>query len=192
MTVGDSKYKMLFAIMKMMNRKSKNQNRDYKISSRTYENIKKQLRHTEESKRTMSEKATGRKQSLATIEKRVSHLRGKVSPVKGKSTQNDESKKIIGDKSRLRWESMTPEQRIEATKHMSLPETWTPERKNNISKALTGVPLSEERKKNIGLGSAAYISTLTEQQRTDKYGSVNKGKSWKLIDGKRVWFEKEN
>ena len=77
-------------------------------------------------------------------------------------------------------------------KSWSSPESWTDERKQSISNALSGVPKSESHRKNIGIASSKHIGSLSDNERISVYGSFNKGKTWKLIDGKRVWFTKEN
>jgi hypothetical protein len=108
-------------------------------------------------------------------------------------SHTQEAKAKIGIGARKRWDAMTTEEKFNVIKNtISSPDSWTLERKQRISNAKIGVPLSEEHKKNVAIGHAEYISTLTEQERTDKYGSANKGKTWKLVDGKRVWFNKEN
>lgn len=67
------------------------------------------------------------------------------------------------------------------------PESWTEDRKKNISKATTGKSKTKTEK--------FYRSKeKTRKQRTERMlecAKKNKGKTWKLIDGKRVWMEKK-
>lgn len=88
---------------------------------------------------------------------------------------------------------MTPEELSARMKNSCChPDSYTIERSNNISKALTGRELSSEHKKHVSIGTATYRKTLTQEEKNSKYGGAHTGKTWKLIDGKRVWITKEN
>ena len=68
----------------------------------------------------------------------------------------------------------------------SSPASWTEERRKKISQALTGIKRSQETKDKISMHQAN--KTLEEKM---KCGDKNRGKTWKLVNGKRVWVEKE-
>lgn len=72
------------------------------------------------------------------------------------------------------------------------PDSYTEERSNNISRSLIGRTIGENQKKNIAIGSSRHRKSLGQEQRNVKYGKQNSGKTWKLVDGKRVWFDREN
>lgn len=54
---------------------------------------------------------------------------------------------------------------------------------------LYGKPLSEEHRKKISEGKKG--KHISEEHRQHLLG-INKGKTWKVINGKRVWIEKED
>ena len=88
---------------------------------------------------------------------------------------------------------MTPEELSVRMKNSCChPDSYTLERAKNISNALTGRELSNQHKKNVSVGTTAYRKTLTQEEKDSKYGGANSGKTWKLINGKRVWANKEN
>lgn len=186
MTEGVARSKMIFAFV-AMSRSSNTQER-YNINSRLFESVKKQRIHTIESRKKMSVAATGRKQTMETVEKRVSKFRGRVSPIKGKSIHSEESKQVISEKQKKLLALLTPEENAARIKNScSSPNSWTDDRRSKISKAITGIKRSEETRKKI---SAASKNRSIEQKL--KCGIDKKGKTWKLIDGKRVWLDKEN
>lgn len=186
MTSGNARYKMIFAVV-AMSRTSNNQER-YKVNSKLFESLKKQKKHTLESRKKMSISATGKKQTLETIEKRVAHLRGKESPIKGKSIHSDQSKQKISDKQKQLLSTLSAEEKAARTKKSwSGPKSWTDSRKEKISKALTGIIRSTETREKI---SIANKNRSTEQKLS--CGDKNRGKTWRLVEGKRVWFSREN
>ena len=67
----------------------------------------------------------------------------------------------------------------------SSPESWTEERKRKISLATTGSPKTKTPKL---LEAEAARKNRTIEQKL-KCGAKHKGRTWKLIDGKRVWLE---
>jgi hypothetical protein len=71
-------------------------------------------------------------------------------------------------------------------------KSWTKERKEKISNALTGLTRTEENKLNSQKSAIAHRNSLTADQKQTLYGSKNAGKTWKLVNGKRVWMPKEN
>lgn len=70
------------------------------------------------------------------------------------------------------------------------PESYTKERSENISTALRGKKKSTEHCINMSKSKRVLIDGLTDNELKSKYGKQNKGKTWRLIDGKRQWFIK--
>jgi len=70
------------------------------------------------------------------------------------------------------------------------PESYTKERSQKISQSLTGRKLTDEYRKKISENKRKLAQSLSENERADRYGKQNKGRTWKLVDGKRKWFDK--
>jgi len=105
----------------------------------------------------------------------------------------EESKRKLSQTNKNRLEKLSTEEKIARMKNSCCaPDSYTTKRSKNISKALTGRKLSVEHKKNVGAGGSAYRKTLTQEEKNSKYGGAHSGKTWKLINGKRVWVNKEN
>jgi hypothetical protein len=95
-----------------------------------------------------------------------------------------ESKQKLSQTNKIRLAKLSSEEKIQRMKKScSSPESWTVERRNKISQALTGKKRSAETKKKI--------SETNAKRTTDpkKFGDTNRGKTWKVVDGKRVWVE---
>jgi hypothetical protein len=71
------------------------------------------------------------------------------------------------------------------------PESYTKERSQKISDALTGKPKTDEHKRKLSKQHTDRIKSLSESDRKDQYGKQNKGRTWRMIDGKRQWFDRE-
>lgn len=136
--------KMIYAFTNM-SRSSGTQQRY--INARLFESFKKKRTHSEETKKLLSDSHKGLKQTSETIEKRVSKMRGKTSPIKGKKTQNEQSKIKIGEAQKQLLSKLTPEEKAKRMKNScSSPESWTQERKNKIGAAVRAAAL---RRKGI-------------------------------------------
>jgi hypothetical protein len=99
-----------------------------------------------------------------------------------------ETKEKLSIKAKERLSALTPEELSIRTKNsFSSPSSWTEERKKKISKSHIGKKLSVETRKKM---SESKLNMTDEQK--FKCGDSNRGKTWKLIDGKRMWFAKEN
>lgn len=61
--------------------------------------------------------------------------------------------------------------------------------KSNIGKKMP--PVSEETKEKMRASRKVYIQNRTQEQ-IEKNKNRFKGKTWKIIDGKRVWIDKES
>ena len=72
------------------------------------------------------------------------------------------------------------------------PDSYTAERYKKISDALTGLVRSEDNKLACRKSAMAHRKSIPITERQQIYGRKNAGKTWKLIDGKRVWLVKEN
>jgi len=103
-------------------------------------------------------------------------------------SHTEESKQKIRDHQIKKLSAMTKEERSSWVKRsMNSPETWTEERKQRISQSTKG-------KKKTRTKQFYKAKEKTRAQRTErmiKIAKQNKGKTWKVINGKRVWMEKE-
>jgi hypothetical protein len=107
--------------------------------------------------------------------------------------QPESAKQLIKEAQQELIAKLTPEELTARMKNSCChPDSYTPERAKNISNALTGRELSIEHKKNVSIGTTAFRKTLTQEEKNSKYGGAHSGKTWKLINGKRVWINKEN
>jgi hypothetical protein len=156
MTTGKAKKSMAYALWMMTNASSKGQKR-YKCSSKLYEIARRHF-------------CDAQKGHLNYLLEQTPDARNKI------------SKSMKTNLAKLTKEEMSSR----LLKSFHSPESWTAERKEKISKALTGKIRSAETKSKISL---AQQNRTPEQKLT--CGDSNRGKTWKLVDGKRVWFPKE-
>jgi len=106
-------------------------------------------------------------------------------------SQSESAKKLIKKAQQELISKLTPDELISRMKNSCCrPDSYTPERSKKISEALTGRTLSDEHKKNVSIGGSKYKKSLTQEEKIIKYGRANNGKTWKIINGKRVWMEK--
>jgi len=144
MVNDDFQRKMIYAFTNMA-RTSGNQKRY--INSRLFNYVRKKRTHSEETKKRLSKSHIGLVQTKETVEKRVSKMRGKISPIKGKNTQTDQSKIKIGKAQKKLLSNMTTEEKAMRMKNScSSPNSWTQERKNKIGAAVRAAAL---RRKGI-------------------------------------------
>lgn len=105
----------------------------------------------------------------------------------------ESAKKLISTAQKELISTLTSDEIIQRMKNSCChPDSYTEERSKNISKSLTGRIIGEDQRKNISTGSSKHRKSLDSEQRNIKYGKQNSGKTWKLIDGKRVWLAREN
>jgi hypothetical protein len=103
-------------------------------------------------------------------------------------SQTEESKTKISESMSKILNLLTEDEKSARIKNScSSPESWTDERRAKISKALTGKPKSQDHAAKI----ADIVRNRSVEQKL-KCGDKNRGKTWKLVDGKRVWIPKEN
>jgi hypothetical protein len=99
-----------------------------------------------------------------------------------------ESKEKLSQTNKESLAKLTPEQKSQRMKNScSAPSSWTESRRKKISQALTGITRSKETREKI----SKFQATKTNEDKM-KCGDKHRGKTWKLIDGKRVWLPKEN
>jgi len=98
-----------------------------------------------------------------------------------------ESKEKLSQSKKQELAKLSPEENaVRIKKSCSSPNSWTQSRRNKISQALTGITRSKETREKI----SKFQTTKTIEDKM-KCGDKNRGKTWKLIDGKRVWVERE-
>ena len=183
-TEGTDNSKMWFAF-KAMSRA--NDKQDRYINSRLYQLIKGNLTHTEETKKKLSKSHTGLKQTPETIEKRVSQIRGKSSPLKGRKIHTVESKFKISHAVSKRIDNLSEEEkkkRLLDTIHN--PKNYTKERSQKISNSRTGYKDTDEACKNKSIAALKRDNSHLLVN-----AAKNKGRIWKKIGDKRVWLDKE-
>lgn len=165
MFVGEKKIKMSFALKCMTNFQNSYHSR-YNPSSRIYEISRKYAVEA------ISFKNTGHPGYL--------------------KKQSLESRKKISISMKETLSQLTPEQLTQRMKNSCCSlDTYTKERAKKISDALTGYVRSDASKESYRKGAIAHRNSLSLAEKKKIYGEKNAGKTWKLIDGKRVWLEKE-
>lgn len=109
-----------------------------------------------------------------------------------KSKWSAERKKKLSDTKKQALARLTPSERCEYVKRsMNNSSAWTTARREKISKALTGKTQSAESKIKMSKSKKDLISKLSDDERALKFG-YNKGKTWRMVDGKRQWFVRED
>lgn len=97
---------------------------------------------------------------------------------------SDESREKLSQTKKQELAKLSKEEkRRRIINSCSSPNSWTPARRQKISLALSGIKRSDETKAKIKQANAKRDFDLK------KCGDANRGKTWKLIDGKRVWME---
>ena len=115
-------------------------------------------------------------------------MTGRISPIKGKQTQTNESKKKIGLATKLRMNNMDPDKKAKMYRKAADPKNWTDTRIENMKIGMTG----KKKTRTLALLSAFDARRERSTQNLLKAAEYNRGRTWKLIDGKRVWMDKEN
>jgi hypothetical protein len=157
---GEDRMKMSFALRCMSNFQNKYHQR-YLPASKIYEIAK---RYAIE----------------ATIKKNTGH------PGYLKKQTLEARKKISNTMKEVLSQLTVEEKADRMKKSCSSPESWTQERKNKISEALTGKIIPDSVRKKMSKAK----QNQTQEQKL-KCGDSNRGRTWKLVDGKRIWFNKE-
>ena len=102
---------------------------------------------------------------------------------------SNESRDKLSLTKRIELAKLSKEEQAARIKNScSSPKSWTAKRIDNMKKGMLG----KKKTKTLALlASEEARRNRTDEQKL-KCGDVNRGKTWKLIDGKRVWFPKEN
>lgn len=83
---------------------------------------------------------------------------------------------------------LTAEQKTERMKNSCCaPESYTPERIENMRRGMTG----KKKTKTEKLLAAEAARRERNIERMKKVAETHRGRTWKVIDGKRVWLDKE-
>ena len=100
-----------------------------------------------------------------------------------------ESKEKLSQTKKQELAKLTPEQNSQRMKKSCCaPESYTPQRIENMRKGMTG----KKKTKTPLLLEAEKQRKIRIQLNPLKCGDANRGKTWKLLDGKRVWIAKES
>lgn len=106
--------------------------------------------------------------------------------------KSDEQRKQISKTMKAKLAKLTKEERrARVLNSCCSPDSYTTERSQNISDALTGKKKTGIHRKNMSLAKKELMTLLTDNEKSTKYGIQNKGRTWKLVNGKRKWFDKE-
>lgn len=101
---------------------------------------------------------------------------------------SDESKKKLSKSKKQELANMSKEERSAYVKRsMCKPESYTKERIENMRKGQTG----KKKTKTAKLLKAEAERKNRSKESKMKCGNATRGKTWKIIDGKRVWMEKD-
>ncbi len=101
---------------------------------------------------------------------------------------SNESKEKLSQTVKEKLSKLSKEQQLERMKKSCCaPGSYTPERIENMRKGMTG----KKKTKTPALLAAIEDRRERSVQNMLKAAANHKGKTWKLINGKRVWIEKE-
>lgn len=104
------------------------------------------------------------------------------------TSHTEETKKKISETSSKNISKLSNEQlKQRCLNSFHRPDTYTEERRRNISKATAG---KKKTKTPALLQAESDRKNRTPEQKL-KCGAHNLGKTWKIIDGKRTWVPKE-
>jgi hypothetical protein len=100
---------------------------------------------------------------------------------------SNESKEKLSQSKKQELSKLSKEEnRQRIINSCSSPGSWTETRRKKISQALTGITRSAETREKI----SKFQATKTTKDKM-KCGDKHRGKTWKLVNGKRVWVERE-
>lgn len=110
-------------------------------------------------------------------------LKGENNPMFGKKLSDEHKQKISLAEKGKKKKPMSEEQKQKlslANKGKKL----TDEQKQKISSSLKGRIVSEETRQKLSLANKGKMS----EEQKKRFSQVNKGKHWKLVDGKRIYY----
>ena len=100
-----------------------------------------------------------------------------------------ESKEKLSQTTKAALAKLTPEQKSQRMKNSCCaPDSYTPQRIENMRKGMTG----KKKTKTPKLLAAIEAKRERSIQNMLRAADNHRGKTWKLIEGKRVWLTKEN
>lgn len=100
-----------------------------------------------------------------------------------------ESREKLSQTNKESLAKLTPEQKSQRMKNSCCaPESYTPQRIENMRKGMIGKKKTKTPKLLAAIESRRERSIQNMLRAADNH----RGKTWKLIDGKRVWLPKEN
>jgi hypothetical protein len=102
---------------------------------------------------------------------------------------SEESKEKLSQTKKQELAKLTTEQKSQRMKNSCCAsESYTPQRIENMRKGMTGKKKTKTPKLLAAIESKRERSIQNMLRAADNH----RGKTWKLIDGKRVWLTKEN
>jgi len=102
---------------------------------------------------------------------------------------SNESREKLSRTNKESLAKLTPEQKSQRMKNSCCaPESYTPQRIENMRKGMIGKKKTKTPKLLAAIESRRERSIQNMLRAADNH----RGKTWKLIDGKRVWLPKEN
>lgn len=146
-----------------------------------------QRQQISQAKRGKSPRGNGWNHSDQTIEKiRLGNLGKNTGPI------SEEHRQRISDGMRASLANLTNnEMKQRMQNSCCAPESYTKERSLKISEALAGKPKSDSHRTNLAKSTQERIAKMSDTEKKAAFGKKNKGRTWKLVDGKRKWFDKE-
>jgi len=109
-----------------------------------------------------------------------------------KGSWSKESKEKLSNTKKKELSKLSKEELADRMKNScSSKKSWTAERIEKISKANTGKKRSVESRKKQMQTRKILSENMSIETKKEIWGKSNVGKTWKLIDGKRVWLDKE-
>lgn len=104
-----------------------------------------------------------------------------------KGSWSHQSRVKLSNSKKQELMKLTPKENAERIKRScSSPASWTAQRIENMRKNMIGKKKTKTEKL---LAAEAERKNRSLEQKM-KCGDSNRGKTWKLVDGKRVWFER--
>lgn len=102
---------------------------------------------------------------------------------------SNQSKKKLSKTNKATLAKLSPEEKSQRMKNSCCaPESYTPQRIENMRKGMIG----KKKTKTPKLLAAIEAKRERSIQNMLRAANNHRGKTWKLIDGKRVWLSKDN
>lgn len=102
---------------------------------------------------------------------------------------SDKSKQKLSQTKKQELAKLTPEEKLARMKNSCCaPNSYTPERINNMKKGMTGKKKTKTPKLLAAIAARKDRSIDNMRKAADNH----RGKTWKLVNGKRVWMIKDS